>query len=1068
MNQSASNSIPITLQEGQVIVMPMFRQPMRVIGVESDGDDAWIVWLAGTHSHQSRCIRVDRDEVASFFILGHFTAPVTPIAKKRDKQRQIEQLLPVLERQEHGWHEVLPLQNSEHTVTPIPIQHKRQATGKCIKIQPQQFANRRVGLLKDSAYVYPDPPCGSVLLKTVPDLFGIVSEIYDALWRKADEIFTEELILGDDDWRNLARNGIFKEDNLSIILSTSMNYFYQAKLSNEGFVTIINRIRAMIQKITQVMPVWGINASDAPIFTCQAETKIHNLRLDSFAIPARILSEIKHTNAVTWGDLSAITEKSIIHINNLSWRSIEQIAAVRHLNDYAYDIITMLNETQKGVRFGCFEEMIKTSILATVKHQQENDVTADDLHEHIDLVILNGRLGLLGGQVKTLEELSVMIGLTRERIRQRYKESVSLVRDRVPLFWMVVREELLMTGGACVLEELSPRVARKMKWRTTPSPSQLFPFFSINDDIVLDSKTETACLSLCANCGSVRASLQAFLENTSGEVPIEEVAEFVKLSCSRKYSCKNNALLGTPSEAFVKLLIPDGIIIEDGVVFHSGTRGAKRGSVIQMIESELLEANGALHFAEICNRLQHKHSTDKNISERCILGALVREERFVLWGRGAYIHQSFVYCPEPIIGEIYSWLVQQLKETRSPFMSVAGTYYIFSKRLSEAGIPSSHALYSCLQRSKHSGMDFPKYPRVVLFGTRTLSVTAALEKFVLKAGSLIPVSQVIEYGENKLGMSHVSQKIQNVPNLVFAGNGLIIHSFNLPDVEGKVDDIISYAKSLLELIGHVSVKKVFEGKKITCMMLEISSSEMLYAVLKVYAVNDLFLPRYPQISTTSNINKDHGVIDCVVQWVASQCRPCALNEIGQYFGEKLGYSETTVNAVTAKESSLVVRYSRGAVIHISTIAWDEEKQERLNTSAREIFTQASNTGKCYALVSNLIESVSLPVLENNIVWTPTLLGELLERDGGFYVLGTARNAYVTIPNCWGILTLEDLLYEILKDPTYKGACLLKQFEADMRNAGVTQELITPSMLDDQSKVCIHGQLIMLRELCPDA
>ena len=155
------------------------------------------------------------------------------------------------------------------------------------------------------------------------------------------------------------------------------------------------------------------------------------------------------------------------------------------------------------------------------------------------------------------------------------------------------------------------------------------------------------------------------------------------------------------------------------------------------------------------------------------------------------------------------------------------------------------------------------------------------------------------------------------------------------------------------------------------------------------------------------------------------------------------------------------------MVHLDALEWDAVKQTGVDDLGREAFRDACAAGRCCAFIGDLIESVQLPELANGVVWTPTLLTQILEHGGNFIVLGSARNAFVETPNAFRIGTVEDLFCEILRT-RYDGASAVHQFTSDMRAAGIVLKAVTPSMLGSQSKVCIKGSVIMLRELCSHA
>lgn len=96
-----------------------------------------------------------------------------------------------------------------------------------------------------------------------------------------------------------------------------------------------------------------------------------------------------------------------------------------------------------------------------------------------------------------------------------------------------------------------------------------------------------------------------------------------------------------------------------------------------------------------------------------------------------------------------------------------------------------------------------------------------------------------------------------------------------------------------------------------------------------------------------------------------------------------------------------------------------------------------------------------------------LLVELLNKNNNFKIIGSQKNAFVTLPNKFNIETLEDLLYVILKND-YNGAANLEEFARDLKETGIIKKGITKTMLDNSERVTISGGEIILTELIHNA
>jgi len=111
----------------------------------------------------------------------------------------------------------------------------------------------------------------------------------------------------------------------------------------------------------------------------------------------------------------------------------------------------------------------------------------------------------------------------------------------------------------------------------------------------------------------------------------------------------------------------------------------------------------------------------------------------------------------------------------------------------------------------------------------------------------------------------------------------------------------------------------------------------------------------------------------------------------------------------------LIRYTGDCVVALATLGWDETKQAKLELSAYRLYEAQRKSGQYFARIRSLLESELLPELSNGLFWTFSMTGELIRLNGKFKLLGNAKNAYVPIPNDDGILSLEDLIFILLKN-----------------------------------------------------
>ncbi len=266
----------------------------------------------------------------------------------------------------------------------------------------------------------------------------------------------------------------------------------------------------------------------------------------------------------------------------------------------------------------------------------------------------------------------------------------------------------------------------------------------------------------------------------------------------------------------------------------------------------------------------------------------------------------------------------------------------------------------------------------------------------------------------------------------------------------------------LSRVPHISARKIFNEKRITCLSLGIRSAHLLHSVLTAKA-SEVITGSYPQLALVTENDSNKGIISQVADYIKSKNAPCSYDELESHFVAELGYREQTVYAVSNREE--ILNYATACFVHFDCIGWNDEKQLQLEQLAYEAYIDSSATGRDCGLVDTFVESASdcLPSLANGIVWTEALVADLIECGLRFRVIGNGRNAFVPWPNGQKIGSLEDLLEHILTSD-YDGAATLETVEEDLRALKIIKKRLTTSMLGSGNKVRFDGNVLSVVKL----
>jgi len=910
------------------------------------------------------------------------------------------------------------------------------------------------------------PAQWSMLRKTVPELLQLDQTATDTLWELAGtKKVSDVLALPAQEWIRLARCALYGDDSCEVFLSPTIGYLLELHIGPVAFEGIVQAVESLAKvDVDSLRELDLVVSSDEAVVTCEEIVATRNFRIDSFDVPPHCLDALYSLGIQTWGELARISERIVLHSRGFSWDSLGMLEALWKMKQHAAEA-TMAVQGLSLESYSSFSSMTEAFVELVSKNQRDRDIM---LH----------RLGLAGENKSTFAKLGEAFGLSAGRAQQIWRKKLEKLESptksgKLSRFWAAASEVLRLSGGACLLSELASGLADRLEWDEEPGILSMSILLRLRKNLVVDTYRSLVSdpASACLNCSVTSSALDSLFKSDNREQAVSAIGEHLLAECRNQHECKCHGWRF--SEGYLRLIadIVGDVTVEDGVCYSESTWSARRGSRAQLVERTLMLAGRPMHFSEVCRELKDSLPDDEAINEHNVYSWIERSSNLLLWDRGTFVHRDFVTIPRELVHRVAAWLADKLN-SGVPFVSIAGAYLAFEQSLAESGISCETALYTCLRQSDNRELAFPRYPYVVSeqAGYERLPVSIALEQYTLDAGGLVSYQHLRSYAVDDLCVAEQMFPIHlyNIPNVLRAGKGMYVHVQNLKLDQGKVGTVLAYTATVVAAEGHVSVEKVYADKRVSCLTMGIDCPEMLYAILQFQAGDMVQLPGYPQILAAGYQNANggsRGVINEVVDYIAVRESPCSFDELEQHFVEDLGYNAHTVYNVLIRDN--VVRYSRGSVIHLDTIGWTDEKQYQLGSQAGDILVKSREAGRCYAVISRILEYHRLPSLANDVVWTQTLLADLLVRGGRFGVLGSARNAFVATPNDEGIETFEDLVYELLKSG-HEGACELESFEQDMRAAGVILKRVTSGMLGNQERVCISGHLIMLRELCGHA
>lgn len=867
-----------------------------------------------------------------------------------------------------------------------------------------------------------------------------------------------DLGLSKRDLEALRSIAVFPHDTLDDLHALTFGILAESDISDSGFPRLIHNPRDSTVSDHECSCLDVV--SGTPIVQASDIEGLPIAWLQVFSVPESIADPLNAIGICTIQDSLGISEREMIDRFGLQLGTFRNIARLWLLRRYSHEAMQEKHDKVRGACTGW--EPVWDEFLGSVARTPR------------DRRIVEGRLGVLDGHKWTLEELGDAEGITRERVRQVANRSMRRAeghRCRAVLkpLWDAMEHMMRRSGGACTATEIATGLRDCFAWASTPTPQHITVVSSIGDTFEVIESDSECIIALrrphpCLQCSEAQLGIGELVVGAEDGITAAEAAEGLAMRCTPLCLLRSPCGIRFSVGYILRLASQTAEVHVEGTKLYTDVAWALRfGGVLEAIDAALLAAGHAVHFTDLAGDLQR---LGRDMPERNVHACLSsRSDVALLWDRGTYIHRHYVDPPLGLIRTVEANAMERLKNG-IPVLSVNGLFRKYRPRLQRDGVPTDRALYSCLKISGDPRLAYTRYPYIMLAqnAAKRPTVFSVLEDFVREHEEGISAADIEDYLVSDLGVSDQLKYnyIYGTPNVIQIDTGIHMHLDNLSVDPVRFRSISDYVDQLLANVEQVSVDKVFNEKRVTCNVLGISTPVMLYSLLQTYCNDRYWLPRYPIIAR-DDATGEIGVYAHIADYLREANAPCSTDQLHTYFVEELGFKPGAVH--NAKYCEGVIQYAYGTVVHVDALEWTAEKQRRVEVIALDHLHEQLLLNRPYGVIDRVSESRLLPPLPSCAPWTPTVLGELLCSAGNFRIIGTARNAFVQIPNDDGIEDLQGLVCTLL-DNEFGGAASLEEFETYLRDTGILQRALKPKMLGDGSLVKIVGDAVVLAGLRP--
>lgn len=659
------------------------------------------------------------------------------------------------------------------------------------------------------------------------------------------------------------------------------------------------------------------------------------------------------------------------------------------------------------------EESFYATMTADERVQYETDQLKEMLQEMIEtgsihtklkinekaLAIMRERYeGTLNGKRPTLEETAQNHDVTRERIRQIVKNSVGKIKMKAEVWFQLFRN--------------------KLEANRNFMENDIFTENTFYEYLVLEM-LELEDIYLCFDnqffTTLTKAELQEFdrqisnifserlkgklLEEEQYEEMIENVATELEVSPFIVRNTCSEIMRQTDQNQYV-LAKAKKIDVAEIVLrqFPNGAEVYKEYGMLNEKANEIMpnSFHGERDFPAICTRDE-------------------ASDTIYLWGRGIYIHSSFVKPNIELIETIAKEAANKLE--KKPVITVTYLFDQYEDVLLENNVPTEYALYTLLRHYGSNHIALPKFPKIIQIGdTGSIRNADLLRDFIRSKGYGVSTKELREEFIVNRGWKPftVEFTLSSTQDIIQSNHGeyTLLEFYEQMPVH-IFDPIVKRVNEKLEEIPQFQINGIFKEFESYCIANGIHTNYLLYYLLRSKCANHFMLPRYPHIVKIGSELETASIRTLVEDYILEQGYEVSREEVMDWLVNELGARENALD-ITLQLSDRIFYYTRGQYaeyVHEMTIGWNAEKQLMLKNTVLDVLAREQQINdKNFILVEQCL-SENLPELDEGLSWTIDLFVDCLKRDEEFILLGSRGT--IIVPRTSSIQSETDFIQYVL-------------------------------------------------------
>lgn len=641
------------------------------------------------------------------------------------------------------------------------------------------------------------------------------------------------------------------------------------------------------------------------------------------------------------------------------------------------------------------------------------------------------------GKKATLEEMGQNFGLTRERVRQILIKQIDKLQKDVKLIEAAIRTACEPLNGF---------------FKYPLQPRESFIHYMIIETL------ERSGVNYLESYGW-------WTERTTEEIQNlqQELHRLLKETCKGTL-ITNNMLEEKLASIPARFVLPNELIY---LLSSSFLRRCDQGywlassSKADIVEIVLRSYPTGVEIYKKAYELLEKANAiwpDSFCKDREITSIFNRDEfadTAYLWGRGTYIHYSFVVPDIELLKEIAA-AAEKLLEARSP-ISVGRLYSQFEEALNRSNVPNEYALYTLLRKHASSTLQLRKFPHIWHEkDSFQINNSEMIKSYIREMNRPVTREEIMQEFVERRGWKKftIEYNFSSDTDYVRVDYGIVaLREFYFLGRD-DFNKLFNKLSTLLESRPIIHIKLLFEEMKEYCKSLDIQSDSLLYDLMQAYTDTETKFIRYPFVVRAGQEIEDVSMQNLTEQYILEQGLEVPREQVWQWLTDELGARQETLDGVlfNSKNIFYYTRGQFGEYIHRDNLGWDDAKEQQLINMVFHKLQEADIKGQPYILAEQILIADGLPTLENDVEWTEDLIIDVLKKGKKVGLIGSYDSIIISIED--SVIQRESDFVAYLLDKEFDGQAPARDLHRRLAELRYSQDgqLLYNTLTDIENEV----------------